>query len=270
MQSTKTISQIEEKLQQLRSQLETQQSSPQPASPIILQALESAISKLEVQLAAAPTPDPISTETDPSEVPPAASPKKPPRHTRLLPGNGQHRASAKLYGYLSSEVEDRVCLKLVDGTMISCRVYGKHRKNKLTDLQTDRLYKCLIYPTIREGRLVNARLHRWALREEPQPEAWLMTGVFALKTGCPPAVLVQRDAQYLKQFGRNQQMRIYPQHVGGLEDLEIEPRKCYEFPIRREGERIVLAGTPTRIEVGKPSKDSAVKVDACPEAESAA
>ena len=259
MPSTKTASQIEQQLQQLRSQLETQQSSPQTASPIILQALNSAIARLEVQLAAAPPPEIAVAKAAPSDITPATPRKKPPRHTRLLPGNGQHKASAKLYGHLSLEAEDRVSLKLVDGAIISCQVYGQTRKNKLTELQTDRLYKCLIYPTIREGRLVKAQLYRWTLSEEPQPEAWSMTGVFALKDGRPPAVLVQRDAQYLKQIGRRQQMRIFPQHVGGLETLEIEPRKCYEFPIRREGDRIVLAGSPRALEVNENSNDSATE-----------
>ena len=270
MQSTQTASQIEQKLQQLRSQLEAQKSSPEPSSPIILKALESAIAKLEVQLASAPPPEPPSTQPEPSATPQARPSQTSPRPPRLLPGNGQHRAFAKVYGHLTLEAEDRVRLQLPDGAEMSCQVYGKYRKQKLQDLQTDRLYACIIYPTVREGRLVKLQLHHWAIRKEAQPETWRLTGVFALKAGHPPAVLVQRDAQYLKRCGGRQQMRIFPQHVAGLEDCEIEPRRCYEFLIRREGDRIVLVGTPTPIEVEKPAKDSAVEVEARSKTESAA
>ena len=270
MQSTQTASQIERKLQQLRSQLAAQQSSPETSSPIILKALESAIAKLEVQLAAAPPPKPPSSQPEPTATSQAPILQKSPRPPRILPGNGQHRALSKLCGHLTLEGEDRVRLRLLDGTEIFCRVFGKNRKQKLQYLQTEQLYSCNIYPTVREGRLVKAQLHQWVACDEPEPEAWSLKGVFALKAGCPPAVLVQRDAHYLKRFGGKQKMQIFPQHIAGLEDCEIEPRRCYEFPIRREGDRIVLVGTPTPIEVEKPKKDLAVEAEACSDTESAA
>ena len=266
MQSTKTASQLEQQLQQLRSQLEAQQSSPHSSSPIVLQALESAIAKLEVQLAAAPPPEPVSPPPK-NSVTRQADSQQSPRPPRLLPGNGRHKAFGKVCGHLTLESDDRLRLQLADGTAIACRVFGEKRRKKLQYLETEQLYACILYPTVRKGRLVKAQLHQWKSCERPEPETWQLTGVFALKSGRPPAVLVQRDAQYLKLFNGRQQMRIFPQHVGGLKDCDIEPRKCYEFPIRREGERIVLAGSPKPLEVEPSAKDLAVEMKASPKEE---
>lgn len=160
------------------------------------------------------------------------------RKSRLLLGNGTHRAWCRLLGIIrvqepEVEGERSVYFMELDGHQVSLRVPKRYRQLIGASLDTSLMVKC--YPQIIEGQIVFLQFCGAFEPTPEKPEDWVMIGVW---NSVNQRVLVQRDQ-------RCDQSRRILQHslLVGKECLEkLEGGKLYRYKCQREGITVTIVG----------------------------
>ena len=178
------------------------------------------------------------------------------RAFKLLAGNGRHCANGATKARVSllSEAERQVLLEFPDGVQFQALVRRWWRVTRCFQQPPEQWWRCLVYPhTDRTGQLISVELAKVDSfkdgMEASFQEQWRLVGCYlGGKVG------VQRDVTRLKPGRRPY---IYKLGLQGLADCDgLVNGRCYTFPVRREGERLQLDGTPKPLKLGRSQQGS--------------
>ncbi|WP_249370244.1 hypothetical protein [Acaryochloris marina] len=158
--------------------------------------------------------------------------------SRLLPGNGTHRAWCRLPGIIrvqEAEVEGErpVYFIEVDGHQLPLRVKNRFRKKIGASLDIPLMVKC--YPQIIDGQIVFLQFCGTAEPTPENAEDWVMIGVW---NSGNQRILVQRDQ-------RCDQSRRILQHSLLVKEAcleKLEGGKLYQYECQREGITVTIVG----------------------------